>query len=143
MVEAEGSTGNLSCGAVIVRPSESGWLALMLRAYRNWDFPKGLCEAGESPLQAARREVTEETGIRELEFPWGEVFFETGPYSRGKTARYFLAQTAETRIVMGILPGANRPEHHEYRWVTFDEAHDLSAPRVRTVVRWARQIIGA
>lgn len=140
---AEDGAGTLSCGAVIVRAAESGWFTLMLRAYRNWDFPKGLCEAGETPLQAARREVAEETGIRELEFPWGEVYFETGPYSRGKTARYFLAQTAESRVVMGILPGAHRPEHHEYRWVGFDEAHDLSAPRVRTVVRWARQIVGA
>jgi bis(5'-nucleosidyl)-tetraphosphatase len=140
---ADASAGNLSCGAVIVRSQESGWLTLMLRAYRNWDFPKGLCEAGETPLQAARREVAEEAGIRELEFPWGEVYFETGPYSRGKTARYFLARTAESRVVMGILPGASRPEHHEYRWVSFDEAHDLSAPRVRTVVRWARQIVGA
>lgn len=143
MAEPACGDGNLSCGAVIVRASETGWLTLMLRAYRNWDFPKGLCEAGESPLEAARREVREETGIGELEFPWGEVYFETGPYSRGKTARYFLAQTAETRVVLGILPGASRPEHHEYRWVTFDEAHDLSAPRVRTVVRWARQIVGA
>jgi bis(5'-nucleosidyl)-tetraphosphatase len=143
MAEAACGDGNLSCGAVIVRPSEAGWLTLMLRAYRNWDFPKGLCEAGESPLEAARREVREETGIGELEFPWGEVCFETGPYSRGKTARYFLARTAETRVVLGILPGASRPEHHEYRWVTFDEAHDLAAPRVRTVVRWARQIVGA
>lgn len=143
MAASDSGSGNLSCGAVIARPSESGWLTLMLRAYRNWDFPKGLCEAGESPLQAARREVTEETGIRALEFPWGEIFFETGPYSRGKTARYFLARTAETQVVMGIPPGASRPEHHEYRWVSFDEAHDLSAPRVRTVVRWARQIVGA
>jgi 8-oxo-dGTP pyrophosphatase MutT (NUDIX family) len=140
---AAAGTGSLSCGAVIVRAAESGWLTLMLRAYRNWDFPKGLCEAGETPLQAARREVAEETGIRELEFPWGEVYFETGPYSRGKTARYFLAQTAESSVVMGILPGASRPEHHEFRWVRFDEAHDLAAPRVRTVVRWARQIVGA
>lgn len=143
MAAADAVPGNLSCGAVIVRAAERGWLTLMLRAYRNWDFPKGLCEPGETPLQAARREVAEETGIRELEFPWGEAYFETGPYSRGKTARYFLAQTAETRVVMGILPGASRPEHHEYRWVGFDEAHDLSAPRVRTVVRWARQIVGA
>ncbi len=142
MSEADHGASSLSCGAVIVRPSEAGWLTLMLRAYRNWDFPKGLREAGESPLEAAKREVAEETGIRSLEFPWGDAYFETGPYSRGKIARYYLAQTGETRVVLGILPGATRPEHHEYRWVTFDEAHDISAPRVRTVVRWARQIVG-
>jgi 8-oxo-dGTP pyrophosphatase MutT (NUDIX family) len=134
---------HLSCGVVVVRRAEGGWLTLMLRAYRNWDFPKGLREGGETPIAAAVREVAEETGIRDLDFAWGDVHFDTGPYSRGKTARYFLAQTRTEAVTLGILPGATRPEHHEYRWVDFDEAHDLAAPRVRTVVRWARQILNA
>jgi 8-oxo-dGTP pyrophosphatase MutT (NUDIX family) len=133
----------LSCGVVIVRRTESGWLALMLRAYRNWDFPKGLKEPGETPLEAATREVSEETGVHDLRFDWGDVFFETGPYNRGKVARYFLARTEEKRVTLGIPPGQSRPEHHESRWMDFDQAHDLAAPRVRTVVQWARQIVGA
>jgi 8-oxo-dGTP pyrophosphatase MutT (NUDIX family) len=132
----------LSCGAVIVRESENGWLTLMLRAYHNWDFPKGICEDGESPLGAAIREIGEETGITELEFDWGDRFTDTGPYSRGKTARYYLARTDQAEVEMGIAPELGRPEHHEYRWIDFDEAYDLSAPRVRLVVQWARQIIG-
>jgi hypothetical protein len=28
-------------------------------------------------------------------------------------------------------------------WVNFDKAYDLTAPRVRAVVQWARQIVGA
>ena len=68
---------------------------------------------------------------------------ETGSYHRGKTARYYLANTIEEKVIIGISPELGRPEHHEYRWVSFDEAHDLSAPRVRGVVTWARQIIGA
>ena len=36
----------------MVRRGEDGWLTLMLRAYRNWDFPKGMREAGESSLEA-------------------------------------------------------------------------------------------
>ena len=132
----------LSCGAVIVREAENGWLTLMLRAYHNWDFPKGICEDGESPLDAAIREIGEETGITELEFDWGDRFTDTGPYNRGKTARYYLARTDQAEIEMGIAPELGRPEHHEYRWIDFDEAYDLSAPRVRLVVQWARQIIG-
>jgi 8-oxo-dGTP pyrophosphatase MutT (NUDIX family) len=135
--------GKLSCGAAVVRRAETGWLVLMLRAYRNWDFPKGLKEAGETALEAAIREVSEETGISNLQFDWGEVFFETGPYNRGKIARYFLARTDEEQVTMGIPPGQSRPEHHEYRWVDFDQAYDLAAPRVRTVVQWARQVVGA
>lgn len=132
----------LSCGAVIVRRSGDGWLTLMLRAWRNWDFPKGIREDGETPLAAARREVGEETGIDELAFDWGETFIETGPYNRGKTARYFLARTGQERVELGIVPELGRAEHHEYRWMSFDEAYDRSSPRVRAVVVWARQILG-
>ena len=132
----------LSCGAVVVRQIDAGWLTLMLRAYKNWDFPKGMCEHGEQPMETALREVGEESGISELAFDWGERFMETGPYHRGKVARYYLAKTSVRDVVMGISPELGRPEHHEYRWVSFDEAHDISAPRVRDVVTWARQIIG-
>ncbi len=132
----------LSCGAVIVRETEDGWVTLMLRAYHNWDFSKGICEEGEAPMDAAIREIGEETGITDLEFAWGDRYTDTGPYNRGKTARYYLAKTSQESVEMGIAPELGRPEHHEYRWVDFDEAYDLSAPRVRLVVQWARQIIG-
>jgi hypothetical protein len=67
---------------------------------------------------------------------------ETGPYSRGKTARYYLAQTEQATVVMGPSPETGEPEHHERRRVSFDEAYDMASPRVRSVVQWARQVIG-
>jgi len=137
------SEGVLSCGVVLARQTDAGIITLMLRAYHHWDFPKGLREPGEEPLETALREVGEETGIRQLCFDWGERFTETGPYSRGKTARYYLASTECAEVVMGLSPETGVPEHNEWRWVTFDEAFDLGSPRVRTVVQWARQIIGA
>ena len=138
-----GEVEKLSCGAVVVRRVEGGWLTLMLRAYRNWDFAKGICEAGETPMQAALREVDEETGIADLQFDWGERFTDTGPYNRGKVARYYLARTGQVRVEMGISPELGRPEHHEFQWMDFDKAYDISSPRVREVVQWARQVIGA
>jgi 8-oxo-dGTP pyrophosphatase MutT (NUDIX family) len=132
----------LSCGIVLARRVESEWVTLMLRAYHHWDFPKGIRERGEEPLEAAKREVAEETGVTELSFDWGDRYFETGPYSRGKIARYFIAQTTQKDVVLGPSPETGEPEHSEWRWVSFDEAHDLGSPRVRQIVRWARQIIG-
>jgi 8-oxo-dGTP pyrophosphatase MutT (NUDIX family) len=132
----------LSCGAVVVRRTESGWLTLLLRAYSNWDSPKGIREEGETPMQAAIREVSEEAGIDQLDFTWGDRTMDTGPYGDGKVARYHLAQTEQEEVVMGISPETGQPEHEEYRWVDFDTAHDLASPRVRSVLRWARQVIG-
>ncbi len=133
----------LSCGIVVARQADNGWLTLMLRAYHHWDFPKGIREDNEEPLDAAKREVKEETSVEDLSFDWGDRFFETGPYSRGKVARYFIASTRQSDVSMGISPETGEPEHHEWRWVTFDEAYDLGSPRVKQIVQWARQIIGA
>jgi len=136
------TVSSLSCGVVLARQTDEGCRTLLLRAFHHWDFPKGLCEKGETPLEAALREVGEETSIVEMDFDWGERYMETGPYSRGKTARYYLAKTVQETVVMGPSPETGEPEHHEWRWVSFDQAYDMASPRVRTVVQWARQIIG-
>ncbi len=133
----------LSCGFVIVRQTDDGLVTLMLRAFHHWDFPKGMRESGEQPMDAALREVREETGIDDLSFDWDDRYFETGPYSKGKVARYYLGRTQQSEVVMGISPETGAPEHQEWRWLTFDEAYDKGSPRVRSIVQWARQVIGA
>ena len=37
--DRQDNNDKLSCGAVLVRQTNSGWMTLMLRAYKNWDFP--------------------------------------------------------------------------------------------------------
>lgn len=115
----------------------------MLRAYRNWDFPKGLVETGEDPLAAARREVQEETMIEDLHFDWGETYFETAPYSRNKIARYYLARTGTEPVTLPVRPELGRPEHHESRWLNHGEALALASPRVAPVIEWASQALAA
>ena len=114
----------------------------MLRAYRNWDFPKGMVEAGEDPLAAARREVREETLIEDLEFEWGEVYKETEPYGKRKVARYYVAATRTEEVSLPVSPELGRPEHDEWRWVDRDTALSLASGRLQTIVRWASQVIG-
>lgn len=131
-----------AAGAVIVRPISSGHLFLLLRAYRFWDFPKGECGATEEPFDCALREVLEETGMESLQWPWGRLFYETPPYGRGKVARYYLGRTWQEEVRLGVNPELGRPEHHEARWVSFDEGMALLVPRLQEVLLWARgQII--
>jgi 8-oxo-dGTP pyrophosphatase MutT (NUDIX family) len=130
-----------AAGAVVFRRSERGIRILVLRAYKNWDFPKGLVEPGESELAAARREVAEETGLAELEYPFGDEFKETVPYAGKKVARYYLAETDQIELELPVSPELGRPEHHEYRWVSFDEAEDLLPPRLAVVLEWAKQTL--
>lgn len=133
-----GSVHTLSAGVVVVRRWPDGWRFLLLRAWRNWDFPKGEVEAGEAPLTAARREVAEETGLLELAFRWGEGWCETAPYGRGKVARYYLAEARRGEVTLPVNPELGRPEHHEFRWVAEDAAGQLLPARLQPVLEWAR-----
>ena len=123
------------------RQADGGWRCLVLRAYRNWDFPKGLVEPGEEPLNAALREVNEETGLRDLSLPWGEVWRETEPYAGGKVARYYVAESARGTVVLPVNPELGRPEHHEFRWLELDAAVRLLPPRLQQVHLWAAQTV--
>ena len=130
-----------ACGAVVFRRSDQGIRLLLLRAYKNWDFPKGLVEPGENELEAAKREVREETGLAELDYPYGDEFKETLPYTGNKVARYYLAETDAEKLELPVSAELGRPEHHEYRWVSFDEAEDLLPPRLAIVLDWAKKTL--
>jgi 8-oxo-dGTP pyrophosphatase MutT (NUDIX family) len=135
-------SARLSAGVVVVRIVKGSGLFLMLRAYRNWDFPKGVVEPAEQPLDAAIREVREETLIQDLQFTWGEVYRETAPYSHNKVARYYLAQTSTEAVTLPVSPELGRPEHNEWRWVTFEEGLALCSPRLDPILRWAAETAG-
>src|ERR1700728_3126570 len=105
----------MSSGVVVVSVQERKLRYLLLRAYRNWDFPKGIVEAAEEPIDAALREVREETTLDDLYFDWGMAFIETGPYNKGKIARYYIARSKEMQVQLPVNPELGRPEHHEAR----------------------------
>jgi 8-oxo-dGTP pyrophosphatase MutT (NUDIX family) len=130
-------TPRLSAGVVVVRQTEEGWRFLLLRAFNHWDFPKGMVEPGEEPLEAAVREVREESTIDDLDFAWGQASIRTGPYSHGKVACYYIAMTRTEAVTLPVLPELGRAEHSEFRWVDFDEAMTLVSPRVKPVLRCA------
>lgn len=123
---------------VILRRFDGEWRCLMLRAYRNWDFPKGEVKPGEDPLAAAHREVAEEASLTSLAMPWGDGYCETAPY-RGKVARYYLSESRDGAVSLPVSEELGRPEHHEFRWVTLEEARSLAPPRLQPIIEWAAQ----
>lgn len=138
---AHGRRNRFSAGVVVVRYTEGEWRYLLLRVFRNWDFPKGGVESGEMPLDAARREVEEETGLTVLDLRWGEAYHETQPYSAGKIARYYLGVSQEGVVHLPINPELGRPEHHEFRWCGISAARRLLPERLKPVLEWAQALV--
>lgn len=131
-----------SSGCVILRQIEGQWHALLLRAWTHWDFPKGNVEAGETLLEAAVREVEEETGIRDLAFPWGCAFVPTSVYSRDKVAYYSIATSQTLAVVLAPNPTTGLQEHEEFRWVPWNDVVALVSPRLGGIVEWVENVTG-
>ena len=134
--------GPRKAGVVVLRPHGGEWRCLLLRAYRNWGFPKGEIDPGESPLDAAAREVLEETSVGDLDFCWGETFIDTAPRTGHKIARYYIAVSPGARVFLPVSAELGRPEHHEFRWVGLAAAKTLLAPALQPVIAWAATIAG-
>jgi 8-oxo-dGTP pyrophosphatase MutT (NUDIX family) len=81
-------------GAIVVRRDRDGLRVLVVTAKKNpsqWLFPKGHIEPGESPEEAAVREVSEEAGVvGHVVRPVGEMSYEFGGHSYH--VRYFLME---------------------------------------------------
>lgn len=109
----------------------------MLRSFNHWDFPKGIIEKNEKPWQAALRELDEETGIKKAKALFQHEYYETPPYSRMKIARYYIAEVTEQKVIIAPNPETGIVEHHEFKWLPYNQARSLLVPRVQAVMDWA------
>ena len=132
----------LSCGVIPFRRIGNRREVLLLRCFKNWDFPKGMIDQGEDPFSAAKREFSEETGIEKIAIISPDLFIETEPYSNGKVARYYPGEVAaDADVILRPNPVTGILEHHEYRWFSVRDAEEKLVPRLKIVLAWAREKI--
>lgn len=105
-------------GGVVFRREDAQLFYLVIAAKNNsqhWVLPKGHIEPGESPEEAAKREVREETGIEAnaLE-PIGDIRF------------VYKDRTVKTVFfLMEYVHAVDAAEDRKKRWCTYDEAMKL------------------
>jgi 8-oxo-dGTP pyrophosphatase MutT (NUDIX family) len=129
-----------SSGVIVIDRQGQIPTVLCVRAYANWDFPKGQLDEGETHIEAAIRELTEETtldtkDIKLVGLSAPAVVYGSG--SKKKTATYFLADRISLKQpFLPISPELGKPENDEYRWVPVDELDSLMPNRLSDVVQY-------
>jgi len=110
-----------SAGFVLFRQTPEGPLFLLLDYGKHWDYPKGHLEKGETPWQAAVRELREETGIRQVDrvgpfrHAMHYAFYSKKKGPVAKTVTFFLGRTRKETVRLS-------DEHEGYAWLPYDKA---------------------
>lgn len=127
-----------ACGAVVYRGKK--FLLLKPTKSRNWSSPKGRMEKGENEEQTARREIFEETGLKNLVFhPTFRrvnkytMMRENGPIERHVI--FFLAESKSGDVVLS-------DEHSAFEWLSFESSiHRVHFPALKAILFWASKLL--
>jgi len=115
----------VSAGGVVI--NQQGMVLVVNQRGSSWSLPKGHVDPGEEPLEAAMREVKEESGIVDLQ--WAATLGAYGRYKIGlnsdddksewKVLLFFLFKTSQNKL------RPQDPHNPEARWVHPDEVEVL------------------
>ena len=112
-----------SCGGVVLDGKKVLIIQVKnMKGKKIWTFPKGHIEAGETPRQAALREVLEETGYK------AAIIY---PMIRVKYAFTFQGNYIKKMVQWYLMKKLGRIGKHDaseiigIRWVSLPKAHEL------------------
>lgn len=132
-----------SSGGVVYRRNGEGLNFLLIRdPYDNWGLPKGHIEGDETPVDAAIREVAEETGLNDIaviaELPTIDWYFRDRGRLVHKICHFYLVESTAGETVPQLEEGIT-----ECIWRTFRNALELvTYDNARDVLRAAGERLG-
>ena len=129
-----------SAGFILCKKNGERKYLLLLHGSDYWNFPKGKLESGESEIEAAVRELEEETGITKIkimdEFAFSyDYYFHAGGFEIKKLVKMFLAYYLGGDVVISH-------EHRRFKWLTFNGAMNiLKFENIRRQLRKAESFL--
>lgn len=116
-----------TAGGVIFRYSEDGKdieILLIQDSKDRWTIPKGHIESGETAKQTAMREISEETGLKEMEVVgWlGKIHFK---YRRLETLVLMTTQVYLVKALGNTDQVRKESWMNGIKWTPFSEAYDV------------------
>ena len=115
----------VSAGGVVINGQKM--ILVVNQNGTSWSLPKGHVDLGEEPLQAAIREITEESGVDDLHF-----LRVLGSYGRFKLGKDTGEDKQEWKVLLFFLFKTKQnelnpkdPHHPQARWVHPDEVEAL------------------
>lgn len=132
----------LSYGIVPLKKENNDWYTLLIMHTKGgyWAFPKGHAESGEVPLEAAQRELFEETGLKVEKLlsdnPLKETYsFYRGPKHIQKTVTYFLGEVTGDVVLQ-------KSEVYTSCWVKLKDAENqVTYKECKSICRQALQLL--
>ena len=130
-----------SYGIIPVRKSNESFEVLLVQHHKgHWSMPKGHPEEGETPVDTAKRELFEETGLEVVVLYEAHVFQERYQFKYGallvdKTVEYYLAEVSGTLKVQ-------QEEVKQASWLSFVEAEKIATfQEARSLLNKVKQVL--
>ena len=129
-----------SVGAIVFRKEKEPIYLLLHYEAKHWDFPKGHIEANETDLEALKREVKEETGIKDIEIVRDfkekiQYFYKLKKELISKDVVFYLAKTKTAQIKLSF-------EHIGSKWLPYKKAiEQLTFKNAKEILKQANKFL--
>jgi 8-oxo-dGTP pyrophosphatase MutT (NUDIX family) len=132
----------LSAGGVVIRKAGKRLLTALLKDKKFEDYllPKGGAEKGENLEATARREISEETGLNDLNMVCDLGIKERLTFEKKewRTTHYFLFVTDQESGTQNLQAGE---EDYIIEWFDFDKLPSMFWPEQKDLIEENRELI--